>query len=139
MFKSILVPTDFSENCQRALETAVALADRMDGKVVVMHVIETLAETPDQELESFYTMLEKRAEKKMAALTTPFSSGGVPVETRLVFGNRAAEILKMAQALSVDLIVLASRRIDLSAPTRGWGTISQKVALLSQCTVMMVK
>jgi universal stress protein A len=139
MFKSILVPTDFSENCQRALETAVDLADRLDGKVVVMHVIETLAETPDKELKSFYTMLEKRAEKKMAALTAPLSSGEVPVETRLVFGNRAAEILKMAQALCVDLIVLASRRIDLSAPTSGWGTISQKVALLSQCTVMMVK
>lgn len=139
MFKRILVPTDFSENCQRALETAVVMADRRDGKVTVMHVIETLAETPDAELESFYAMLEKRAGKKMAALTAPFSGGEVPVESRLVFGNRAAEILKMAQAHSVDLIVLASRRIDLSAPTQGWGTISQKVALLSQCTVMMVK
>ncbi len=35
MFKRILIPTDFSENCQRVLETAVALADPPDGKMTV--------------------------------------------------------------------------------------------------------
>ena len=139
MFQRILVPTDFSENSRRALETALALAKREAGRVAVVHVIETLADAPDSELKAFYTALEKRAQKQMAGLTDPFMKGPVPVETRVIFGKRAAEILKMAASLPADLIVLASRRIDMTEPAKGWGTISQKVALLAQCTVMMVK
>jgi universal stress protein A len=139
MFAHVLVPTDFSKNSRQALKTAVALANREGGRVTVVHVVETLAGAADEELKGFYAALEARAKKQLGSLADPFTRSPVPVETRLVFGNRAAEILKLARALDVDLIVMASRPVDLAAPARGWGTVSQKVALLAQCTVMMVK
>jgi nucleotide-binding universal stress UspA family protein len=35
--KSVLVPTDFTETSNRALEYAVELASRFDAKVTVLH------------------------------------------------------------------------------------------------------
>jgi hypothetical protein len=38
----------------------------------------------------------------------------------------------------VDRIVLSSHRIDLQNPSAGWGTVSYKVGILSQCAVLLV-
>jgi hypothetical protein len=39
----------------------------------------------------------------------------------------------------VELIVLSSHRVDLQNPGAGWGTMSYKVGILSQCPVLIVK
>jgi nucleotide-binding universal stress UspA family protein len=56
-----------------------------------------------------------------------------------VFGSRAHEIVRYATEVGVDLIVLTSHRIDLHHPSAGWGTVSYKVGILSQCPVLLVK
>ena len=57
----------------------------------------------------------------------------------VIFGDRAHEIVRYAMERGVDLIVLSSHRIDLGNPSAGWGTVSYKVGILSQCPVLLVK
>ena len=38
--KTILVPTDFSESSDRALEKAVDMAEKYNAKVILLHVID---------------------------------------------------------------------------------------------------
>ena len=47
--------------------------------------------------------------------------------------------MKFAVADSVDLIVLASHRVNPSMVNRDWGTISYKGGILAQCPVLLVK
>ena len=47
--------------------------------------------------------------------------------------------MKFATANDVDLIVLASHRVNPSIVNRDWGTISYKVGILAQCHVLLVK
>jgi nucleotide-binding universal stress UspA family protein len=65
--------------------------------------------------------------------------GGAHVESAVVYGRRAEEIVKFAAANDVDLIVLASHRVNSLMVSRDWGTISYQVGILAQCPVLLVK
>jgi universal stress protein A len=56
-----------------------------------------------------------------------------------VFGRRPDQIVSFASANGVDLIVLASHRVNPSMENRDWGSISYKVSILAQCPVLLVK
>ncbi len=56
-----------------------------------------------------------------------------------IHGEKEYEILNFAQENNIDLIMLNSRKTDMNNPIQGWGTISHKVGILSQCPVMLVK
>ena len=138
MFKDILVPTDFSDEDSSALDIAVKLCSIDNGKINLLHVIEVIANTTFEEFEEFYTVLEKRAFEDMNGMTAQFQDQATIVP-RVVYGNRAQEILRFAEENRVDLIVMKSHRIDVEDRAQGWGTISYKVGILAQCPVMLVK
>ena len=138
MFKTILVPTDFSEEDSNALDIAVRLCSIDSGKITLLHVIEIISNTTFDEFEEFYTVLEKRAFDDMTGMIAPFKDQ-VNIAPRVAYGNRAQEILRFAEENKVDLIVMKSHRIDVEDRAQGWGTISYKVGILAQCPVMLVK
>jgi universal stress protein A len=138
MFKHILVPTDFSDEDSNALDIAVKLCSMENGQIHLLHVIEVIANTTFDEFEEFYTVLEKRAFEDMNHMRVRFK-GQADVVPRVVYGNRAQEILRFAEENQVDLIVMKSHRIDAEDRAQGWGTISYKVGILAQCPVMLVK
>lgn len=138
MFKNILVPTDFSDDDSSTLDVAVKLCSIEDGRIDLLHVIEVIANTTFEEFEAFYKVLEKRAFDDMNDMTTRFRER-VDIAPRVVYGNRAREILRFAEQDGVDLIVMKSHRIDVEDRAQGWGTISYKVGILAQCPVMLVK
>lgn len=139
MFKNILVPVDLTDKNEAAVEAAASLARLTSGKVVLLHVIETL-ELPFDELEDFYRELEERAEPKMAQLCAPLIQAGFDsVDRVVVYGKRADEVVGYADQHDHDLIVLSSHRVDRANPGLAWATLSYKVAILAQCPVLLVK
>lgn len=138
MFKHILVPTDFSDADSHALDIAVRLCSIERGKIELLHVIEVIANTTFEEFEEFYTVLEKRAFEDMNGMMAQFRER-VEIVPKVVYGNRAQEILRFAHENTIDLIVMKSHRIDVEDRAQGWGTISYKVGILAQCPVMLVK
>lgn len=139
MFKRVLVPVDFSEKYSASLDIAINIARHYQGDIDLLHVIETLVDVDFSELEEFYSKLEKRALKNMKALVAGYKDVPVTINVTVVFGNRTQEILTYAEKRKAGLIIMNSHVVDPERPTQSWGTISYKVALLSQCPVMLVK
>ena len=139
MFKHVLVPTDFSKKSKQALDIAINIALHYHGDVNVVHVVEVIAGTTYEEFNEFYKKLEKQAQKKMNNLLGPYQDSEVMIKWHIMYGKRTQEILKFAAENKTDLIVMNSHKIDLQDPSQGWGSISYKVGILSQCPVMLVK
>jgi universal stress protein A len=139
MFKNILVPTDFLDDDQHALDIAVRLCSMDNGKISLLHVIEVIQNTTFEEFEDFYSGLETRSFKGLNDIIDRLDTKEIMVEPRVVYGNRTREIVRYAEENSADLIIMKSHKVDLEERSQGWGTISYKVSILAQCPVLLVK
>ena len=139
MFKQILVPVDFSEQNKLALAMALDLGKLSGGMVHLLHVIKLIEGDTYDEFAGFYRKLETQAQTRMDKLLTAVSQTDIDVEPHIVVGNRVQEILFFAEENNVDLILMNSHKIDPDNPDEGWGTISQKVGILAQCPILLVK
>lgn len=141
MFERILVPVDLSGKGRAALATARELS--APGAVVTLvHVVETLEDVAFEEMEDFYRRLEERAIEALDDWVAAFERKGGRAERRVLFGRRLEEILRFATEQESDLIVLQSHKVDLEDPkstARGWATLSYRVAVLSECPVLLLK
>ena len=138
MFRHILVPLDFSDKNLSALETARELAHLHRARVSLLHVIEVIHNVPEEELRTFYDGLEKRSRSQLRRSRESLDVQEIEVETEVVFGKRADEIVRFARERSIDLIVMSSQKLDPDNPVP-WPTISHKVALLSPRPVLLVR
>ncbi len=139
MFKHILVPTDLTDRSLHALEVAAGIASLSTCRVTLLHVIETIEDTESEWFEEFYRKLERRAEKKMDRMVELFESGSFSILRKIIFGKRVKEIVDYAHSREIDLIILSSHAVSMESASQGWGTISYKVGILSNCPVMLVK
>ena len=96
-FSIILHPTDLSEDSMAAFRVACRLA-RDGTRLIVLHVIEESLVAA----EGYLTTLSNRLREIDTA------DLGVTVEFRLEEGHAAVEILRMAEKVRCDLIVLGS-------------------------------
>lgn len=139
MFRQILVPTDFSKKHINPLEMATNLAKQYQSTIHLLHVIEIIPNAVFEEFEDFYNELENRAQKQMSTLMSDYQSESVKVLPHICYGNRVEEILKFIKENEIDLIIMNSHRLEMENPVLNWGTISYRVALLSESPVMLVK
>jgi nucleotide-binding universal stress UspA family protein len=139
MFKHILVPIDLSRRNERALSAALDLAQANGARVTLLHVIQRIEHVAFADVRSFYGELRKAANVRMARAARPFAARNTRVRTVAVVGTPPEKIVEHAAANRVDLIVLASHKINVSRSARGWGTTSYKVGVLCQCPVLLVK
>jgi nucleotide-binding universal stress UspA family protein len=139
MFKRILVPLDLSRHNARALRTAAELARQSRGRVALLHVIARVEHVPLDELRDFYRTLERVARRKLDAAGRRLARRGVEARVAIVIGAPPHEILRYAVAQRIDLIVMASHRVNPARRSEGWGSTSYKVGILCQCPVLLVK
>jgi nucleotide-binding universal stress UspA family protein len=139
VFKKILMPVDLTDRHQQALDIAARFANASTAEVTLLHVVELIPGIWPQEEREFYDRIEQAARDHLAKLGRYLEERHVSRREEVIFGNRAHEIVRYAMETGVDLIVLSSHRIDLETPSAGWGTVSYKVGILSQCPVLLVK
>jgi universal stress protein A len=139
MFRNILVPVDLSDRHQQAVDIAARFAQESGGRVTLLHVIEIIPGLGPEEEDDFYRRIEQVGRAHIAQLGRCLEQSHIPRREEIVYGSRAAEIVRYAMEADIDLIVLSSHRIDPQNPEAGWGTVSYKVGILSQCPVLLVK
>jgi nucleotide-binding universal stress UspA family protein len=143
MFRKILVPVDFTDKNEPALAAALQTASHAEaeqrGEVELLHVIETIEHIGFDEMADFYRGLETRASAKLFALEERFRDAGVAVRHEILYGKRAEVIVRHAEDLGIDLIVLSSHKVDRDHPALGMGTISYRIAIVARCPVLLVK
>lgn len=141
MFRKILVPVDFTEKNEAAIQAALeVLGGHEDAEIHLLHVIETIEHVEYDEMKDFYRDLENRSVAKLTRLEERCRTAGpVRVYHDLQFGKRAEAIVRYAEDRSMDLIVLSSHKVDRDHPALGWGTISYRVAIVARCPILLVK
>ncbi len=115
------------------------MAGSSSSRVTLLHVIEAVEGAVDEEMQEFYGTLEGRARRSLARLQLDLAHQEIEAETTIAFGKRTEEIVRSAEETAVDLIVMSSRKLDLTSPTQPWPTISHKVAVFSPCPVLLVR
>lgn len=138
MFQNVLVPVDLTDAHHRTVEIAAELA-RAGGSVTLLHVVEVIPGLSFDEERDFYERLAGAARAHLAGLGKQLDQRQVAWRAEVVFGNRAAEVVRHAAEAKADLIALTSHRVDPQQPGDGWGTLSYKIGILAQCPVLLVK
>jgi nucleotide-binding universal stress UspA family protein len=134
--QTILQPTDFSSPSRQAFQLAWSLARDHGARLIVMHVA-----APVLVYGEFgaYTYTEGHLDQlrhELDEIQGPDDS--VPVEHRLEEGDAASHIIRAAEQLGCDLIVMGTHgRTGLSR----WllGSVAEQVMRLANCPVLTVK
>ncbi|MBO0720217.1 MAG: universal stress protein [Blastocatellia bacterium] len=131
-FKDVLVPVDFSPGSLRAIEFAFSLIDP-EGEVCLLHVIDAgfvakLSEEGFLESEAALEKLRKRSEERLTEIAKRNPSETIQVDTMVVVGTPFAEILRVANDLYFEMIVLSIRgRQQGSIEDLLFGSTAEKV------------
>ena len=139
MFQRILVPVDLTEKSLKAVDMAYELAAQTGAEVVLLHVIQTIEHVEFEELKPFYDRLESSARKGLQEFAERFAANKLRVDQAIVYGQRTKEIIDFTIQNRIDLVVMASHRIDPDRPGHDWSSISYAVAVLSPCPVLLLK
>src|SRR5512141_1251364 len=116
MFRRILVPVDFTPKNDRALRTAKQMAELFEGEITLVHVVESLEDELDTDLEKFYERLSVRAEERIATALTSLGEGEFARRSTIIVGHRVHAIVEYAEREKFDVIVLSSHRVDPDKP-----------------------
>jgi nucleotide-binding universal stress UspA family protein len=117
MISTILVPTDGSTTANGAGAYAVGLAKQLHASIIVISIIDRrllVIRTMSVEAshvgvaESLDDYLREAAEKSAGEIAKLCEEAGVPAKTVVIAGHPVEEIVKEAENLKVDLIVMGS-------------------------------
>ena len=131
--KRIVIPVDNSEASKNAVRKGAYLAKLLGVNAKVVSVNDTHQFIASVVLEE---KLKKEAESFLESYKTLGKEVGVDIETVLISGNPAEEIVKYAQ--QDDLIIMAihgRKGIDRFM----LGSVSEEVVRNAPCSVLVVK
>lgn len=142
-WKTILVPTDFSEHSRKGLWMARDVARSTGGRLVLLHVVvEALpALLPDVagfRYDDIIEALGKRAADSLPEFFPEAERQGVTVEFRTEFGLPHAEITRVAEELPADLVVITTHG-RTGALHLLIGSVAEKVIRRCPCPVLVVR
>ncbi len=140
--RKILVPTDFSECSDAALEYGRHMADTFGAALHVLHVVQDpytqpwAAEAFPAPIGDLLAQWEEQARKRMLDSIPEDRRASATVATRI--GSPFLEIVRYAQEQQVDLIVIGTHG-------RGpighmlLGSVAEKVVRKAPCPVLTVR
>jgi nucleotide-binding universal stress UspA family protein len=135
--KKILFPTDFSSTTESDLEHAATLAHDTGAKLLILHVEEPPMAYAGGEMY-YGPLLDDDAERKRLLEAVRPHDPSVPYEHRMAHGDPAREIVHVAEAEHVDLIVMSAhehgrlRRLLM-------GSVAESVVRHANCPVLTLK
>lgn len=140
--RTILVPVDFSVASLSAFETAMEIHAAPGTAVVVVHVVDINAIQFTVELgygmrEDVESKARTHAERAMRRLTDVEPPEGIEVQRVVTVGRPAMEILKLADELVADLIVIGGH--PAGSPERVlYGTMPERLLRVARCPVLVI-
>jgi nucleotide-binding universal stress UspA family protein len=110
--RRILVPTDFTETSDHALDWAIDLAKRLGASITVLHTYEIpVVGFPDGAIIATPEIAGRIADASRTALEATMAriqTCGVPLDSLLREGVPWEEINSVAEALPADLVVIGT-------------------------------
>jgi len=143
VMRKILVPVDFSEYSDNALEYAMFLAEKFHSKVTLFHMVLEFDESlVQQEIIKTYENIiiwnENNKTKQLKKLCTNAEKSGIHMDSILLRGvNVASNIIDLVNQKEFDLIIMGTHG---HTGLRKWllGSNAEKVVQISPIPVLTV-
>ncbi len=140
----MLWPTDFSEPSYEALKVADEMALHFSAELILTHVVTPIPVIPIHDDPTSFNLplyekeMESSADKSLDRISKEQISEGVNRRSKVVYGDPAAQIVKLATDEIVDLIVIATHGLT------GWrkfmfGSVTEKVIRMSPHPVLSIR
>jgi len=132
--KKIILATDFSDISKDASSHALLLAHTYQAELKVLHAFDINA----RNAPSSYYFIEEARQRGKDALTKLAKSFDLEVETIFTEGDPGHEIIRVAEELHADLIVLGTHGYS------GWkrfalGSVTELVVKHAPCAVFIIR
>lgn len=144
MFEKILLPTDFSDVAEKALDFVKQLRDAGTQDVIVLHVIkknslEVIAQYSSiRDLTEVEKEVEGDARKQIGRIEKELRECGFNVKVRIETGFPFSEILRVETEEDVSAIVIGSHGLS-NIKEILLGSVSESVIRKSMKPVIVVK
>ena len=140
--KHILVPTDFSEYADYALDYAIEIAKAFTAHLTFLHVIHltplAMGDIGVSGLVPYLEEIETDAQQRMQTLLNRVHQEGLQGETAIVQGVPFQAIVDMAESQHIDLIVMGTHgRTGLTHVLMG--SVAERVVRMAPCPVLVTR
>jgi nucleotide-binding universal stress UspA family protein len=138
----VLVPIDFSATADQALAYAIALAQQLQARLTLLHVLDITPVTMDEMTSGVVTTylddLETDAQHLLQASRERVQRVGLQAESLLVQGTPTQTIVDTASEQGVDLIIMGTHgRTGLAHVFLG--SVAEHVVRQGPCPVLVVR
>lgn len=141
MYRNILVPVDLSDkhSWRKALPTAISLCETFEGKLHLITVVPEFGLPMVGQFfpEGYEAKLRQHAAKQLRDFAAQQVPGEIECRRIVAEGKVYQEIMKAADAIKADLIVMGSHRPELSDYLLGPN--AARVVRHATCSVMVVR
>ena len=136
-FQRILVAFDASPHAEHALNVALSMAGDMRAKLFVLAVIRPPEPAESAEFHAVLDEGRERFESSFIPIRARAKELEIELETDVVVGHPAEQILHRADTIQASLIVLGKRSHTI---LHRWmlGSNSERVLKYAHCPVMIV-
>lgn len=141
LMKKIIVPIDFSEHSEYALEAAAMLAQKYGAEILALHMLEIsdvilTQKNADQQAKAFFLL--KLAEQKFESFLDKDYLKGLTVKPVVKHFKVFSEVNDVAKEHNVDLIVMGSHGAS-GVKEFLVGSNTEKVVRYAEVPVLVVK
>ena len=144
--KKILVPVDFSKEASHALDFAIQFNEKVNGAIILVHVIEMpvahlsfTGEAHSSGMESFYTgEFVKATHGKLDEWAKRVSKAGQKVSVHMKYGNAFSNISKMIAEEEASWIIMGSKGAS-GLKEIFIGSNAERMVRFAKCPVFIIK
>jgi len=135
--KNILVPIDFSVTSRDAYRYAVKLAESLNAKLTVTHVIQNLIMVSDVMIAPFPLVDRIQIMRDIEQLISEEGSSKIKVDIEILEGNVVDVLTELSKSNKVDCIVIGTTGLS-DILSKLFGSISTKLSNRAYCPVILV-
>ncbi len=136
MFETVLVGADDSQTARRAVLAAVDVAKITGSELHIVTAYDPKAVKAPEVLPEFRQTTLHPADALLASLTEIATQQGLKTVVHAAAGDAADAIVKIAEDVNADLIVIGNR--GMKGVRRVLGSVPNSVAHKAHCSVLIV-
>ncbi|MDP3563958.1 MAG: universal stress protein [Methanoregula sp.] len=140
-FSKILLATDGSENASRAADAAIGLAQGLSlPSITIAHIVTSPPSESRMVQAKFdvHSLLVEESRKAISGTLNRCDAAGIAYTLKVAIGDPAQEIIAHIAKEQIDLVIIGSRGLGTLKGVL-IGSVSQKIAHLAPCPVLIVK
>jgi nucleotide-binding universal stress UspA family protein len=139
--RTVLVPTDFSEDAALAADAAIGILGKPDRRLVLLHAYQIPPEAtylPAHIMRDAVSAVEAEARHTIEELAGKVRGTGIAVETVTCEGYAPQVILDQAKSIGADLIAMGTHG-RFSIDRLFLGSTAERVLASAPCPVLTVR